>query len=80
MRRWKHFRDRIGAGRTARTDLDADPGVEPAERIAARRTAVTPGHLETATTPGPHVHRGLNLAARGLKRSHATKPRKLSPG
>src|SRR5216117_2500899 len=49
MHRWKHFRDRIGAGRTARTDLDTDSGVEPAGRITARRTAVTPGDLATAT-------------------------------
>src|SRR5436309_3285904 len=45
MHRWKHFRDRIGAGRMARTD----PGVEPAERIAARRIAVTPEDLAAAT-------------------------------
>jgi len=51
MHRWKHFRDRIGAGRTARTDLDTDSGVEPAGRIGARRTAVTPGALDTETTP-----------------------------
>src|SRR2546426_2470380 len=54
MSRRKHFRGGIGAGRTARSDLDTDSGVEPAGRIAARRTAVTPGDLATATAPGPH--------------------------
>jgi len=54
---WKHFRDRIEAGRTARTELDTDSGTEPAGRIAARRTAVTPEDLATITTLGPTLRR-----------------------
>jgi len=54
----------MGVGRTARTDLDTDSGLEPAGRIAARRTAVTPRDLETATAPGPHTTAVKNVAAR----------------
>jgi hypothetical protein len=54
----------LEVGRTARTGVDTDSGVEPTGRIAARRTAVTPGDLETVTTPGPHTTGGKNVAAR----------------
>src|SRR5256885_2982766 len=70
--RWKCLRDLMGVGRTARTDLATDSGVEPAGRIAARRTAVTLGDLETVTTPGPH-------ATAGLERRRSKKRSNLSP-
>src|SRR3989442_14789281 len=62
--RWRCLRHLLGVGRAARTDLDTDSGVEPAGRIAARSTAVTPGDLETVTTPGPHTTAVKNVAAR----------------
>src|SRR5207245_10956114 len=61
--RWKCLRHLMGVGRTARTDLDTDSGVEPAGRIAARRTAVTPGDLETVNTSGPHTTAVKNVPA-----------------
>src|SRR6266571_1469171 len=62
--RWKCLRHLLGVGRTARTDVDTDSGVEPTGRIAARRTAVTPGDLDTVSTPGPHTTAGKNVPAR----------------
>ena len=52
--RWKCLRDPRGVGRTARTDLDTDSGVEPAGSVAARRTIAMARDLATATAPGPH--------------------------
>jgi len=54
---WKHFRDRIGADRTVRTDVDTDPGEEPAERTAARPTGNTLEDLATAVTSASHAAR-----------------------
>src|SRR5947209_1073864 len=71
--RWKCLRDLMGVGRTARTDLDTDSGLEPAGRIAARRTAVTLGDLETVTTPGPHATAVKNVAARSHDASSGTR-------
>src|SRR5437899_1676511 len=55
----------MGVGRRARTGVDTDSGMEPAGRIAARRSAVTPGDLETVTTSGPHTTAVKNVAVRG---------------
>src|SRR3989441_3908430 len=61
--RWKSLRDPMGVGRTARTGMNTDSGVEPAGRIAARRTAVTLGDLERVNTPGPHTTAAKNVPA-----------------
>src|SRR5213592_3454851 len=45
-----------------------DSGVEPAGRIAARRTAVTPGDLATATAPRPHQAGCRQAASRSEER------------
>ena len=63
MHPWKHCRDRIGAGKKPLRDSDTDSGTEPAGRMAARRSAVTLGDLETVTTPGPHTTAVENVAA-----------------